>query len=173
MVSKLKRAFIYLIILAIPSTGLLYTIPRSIERELPAVEYRLGRPEEMTSYQLRIEGVIQRRLFDHKRFRGTIWLNDRALTDLDFLLRESGELLMARDPESGQRDQFGAIYVDESMSRVTIAVLEPVRMFGIESSEKFWNQETGKMISAPADSRKDALRLSNEIMEDILEKPLE
>lgn len=171
--SRLKTAIICLVMLAVPLTGLIYTLPYRFLRELPAVEYRLGRSEEITAYPLRIEGTIQRRFFDHKRFRGTIWLGDKALTDLDFLLRESGELLMARDAETGQREQFGAIYMKDSMGRITIAVLEPVRMFGIESSEKFWNQETGKMISAPADSREAALRLTNEIMAPLLEKPLE
>lgn len=169
---RLKRSILYLIILAIPLAGLVYTFPRNTVVVLPGIEYRLGEPEDFRSVSIKLEGTFQRRFLDKNRFRGTAYIGGQTLRDVDVTLNPDGALMMVRNVETEKIERFGAIYSEGELERFTIAVLEPVIFFGQVSEEKFWDTDSGMMISVPAETREEALRISNEIMAHLLDEPL-
>lgn len=170
---RITSMLLYAMVLSIPLAGLYYTLPRQIHVQYPAVKYRLGVLEEAQLKVVEVDGSVQRRYFEHNRFRGTLVLGEERLESLDVVLNPDGALLMVRDEETGRLVRYGVLYALDDFSRFTIAVLEPVVMFGVVSRERFWDTNAGMMVSAPANNREEALRVSNELMGNLLEKPLE
>lgn len=170
---KITRTMLYLLILSIPIAALVYTLPRDIQAQYTGVEYRLGDRESAMSINVQINGSIQKRFFEHNRFRGDIKMGEYSLDDMDVVLNPDGALLMVRNKETGKLERFGVLYTNADLSLWTMAVLEPVMLFGQASEEKFWDVETGLMISAPASNRHEALTLSNDLLGNLLEEPLQ
>ena len=133
----------------------------------------MGNSETETAVNVRFEGRLQRRFFDTQRFRGVIIIGDKVLEDVDVNLTQGGDLVMAKDPDTGERYRFGVFYAVSGLEKITFTVLEPVVVFGVTTDEKYWSLEDGLMISAPAANRSEALHVSNQLMGHLLEKPLE
>lgn len=171
--NKIIRNALYLLVLSIPLAGLVYTLPRDMELHYAGIEYRLGDVESASSVSVDIEGKIQKRFFNNNRFRGDILLGEHHLFDMDVVLNPDGALLMVRNTETGKLERVGVLYSTGDISQLTIAVLEPAVLFGQVSEERFWNRDSGLMISAPADSRQEAVNISNELLGNLLEEPLE
>lgn len=171
--NKITRSIMYLVILAIPLAGLVYTLPRNVRLQVTGVEYRLGDMESAKPINVHMTGSLQRRFFEYSRFRGNLTAGDHSLEDVEVVLNPDGDLLMVRNEETGKLERFGVIYADNDLNKWTMAVLEPVVLFGQTSEDKFWDIESGLMISTPAASRQEALNISNELMGNLLEEPLE
>ncbi len=170
--NKITRNILYLIIVSIPLAGLVYTLPRDVQPEYTGVEYRLGELESGDQINIQITGTLQKRFFEQNRFRGTLVFGDHLLENMDVALNPDGSLLMVKNNETGKLERFGVMYSSSDLSKWTIAVLEPVVLFGETSEERFWDTEDGLMISAPAETRQEALDISNELMGNLLEEPL-
>lgn len=169
---KIVRAIVYLLILSIPIAALVYTLPRNMQAQYTGVEFRLGDLESAKSINVQMNGSIQKRFFEYNRFRGDIKIGEHSLDDMDVVLNPDGALLMVRNNETGKLERFGVLYTNSDLSQWTMAVLEPVVIFGQVSEEKFWDVETGLMISAPAGNRQEALTVSNDLLGNLLEEPL-
>jgi hypothetical protein len=172
-VPRSRGIFLAIAILALPLIGLLYMTPRQVEVNVIGIEYRLGNPDIQKTVVIRVEGTVQRRILDETRFRGNIHIDGQSLLDVDTTLNQEGDLIMARNIESGEFKSYGALYAPGSFERFTIAVLETLEAEEADPAERFWDTNSGLMISAPANNRFEALRLSNEIMEPILQHDLE
>lgn len=169
---KITRGILYLLILSIPVAALVYTLPRDMQTQYTGVEYRLGDTASAKSINVQMNGSIQKRFFEHNRFRGDMKLGENSLEHMDVVLNPDGALLMVRNNETGKLERFGVLYANNDLSIWTIAVLEPVVLFGQVSEERFWDVESGLMISAPANNRQEALLISNGLLGNLLEEPL-
>jgi len=169
----MKRGVIYLVVLAIPFGGLAYTLPRRSAMVLHGIEYRLGEYESHKPVNVHIEGTFQRRFLAHSRFRGTMTIDGRILKDMDMTLNPDGSLMMYRNVETEKMERYGALYSDGSLTSFTIAVLEPIVLFGFASDDTYWDPANGLMISVPANTREEALQITNDLLAHLVEEPLE
>lgn len=66
--------------------------------------------------------------------------------------------------EDGELYTYGEAFIGINLVNLTICV---------QDEQDGWNSEDGFMVSAPAKNRFEALKISNELMKDILKHKLE
>ncbi|ANS75878.1 hypothetical protein AWM70_15840 [Paenibacillus yonginensis] len=151
-----------------------YTWPKQIHTTLDGIKYRLGEGHEVyvQPVQIRIEGEIQRRLTKPPLFTGKIdtgegnGANPFQQDDPDLkvrLSRSDADWLQSIRLDQGQikRRAIGSLYSTPDMDQLTIAL-----MHDNQGRETGWSSSDGFMISAPAQSREEALKISRELMKD-------
>lgn len=168
------RRFIFGILIAVVGFGIYlvwYTLPKSIDREIAGVEYVLGKDGGQTvrPVPIAMRGTLKRSLFGRSQFKGVFDLQGESMPLPD------GErtLLMSADRRNGSPmvyyyfDEYhvahtyshGIIFADPNFRDFTIMLTHP----------DGWSAVNGKMISAPATNREEALRISNELMREHLQ----
>ncbi|RXJ04342.1 hypothetical protein DS745_02860 [Anaerobacillus alkaliphilus] len=173
------RKFIVAIILLVVAAHVWYSLPKKIEKVYNGVEFQLGsdNEEKVTIY---LKGKLTKSLFGEKIFRGTLQINDEIIPS-GLAYEDTIEVVFGKvwvggiiqylehtDDGLGQIYSYGIIYVNEDFTELTIAKNE---QSGNGNSE--WNGENGRMISAPASNRVEALAISNRLLKDIFQIELE
>jgi len=85
------------------------------------------------------------------------------LADIHFDKNEYGSYKYIKIDEDGERQvlMHGDIFIKDKFSKLTMTIFEKSDS---DSSRSGWNGKRGLMISAPAETRKEALDISNSLM---------
>ncbi|MBN2852144.1 MAG: hypothetical protein JXQ23_05345 [Clostridia bacterium] len=178
-----KPAILYFLLSFIILAGLLTLIftsfPKNIDRTFEAVKYRLGAENadymEKTSYM--IKGKYSHSLFGHS-FKGVIYENGEPISafnnddyDVTINFDETNQGLLYITGEYVSLISYGTIYIDQKFNQIAISLFEQAE--DSAANEKTWNSADGLMIAGPAATREEALDISNELMKEVIHKPLE
>ncbi|MBS4172730.1 hypothetical protein [Bacillus sp. FJAT-49736] len=153
--------------------GFYYTHPKDIHRSIRGVEYRLGSNNEPKPVTIGINGKLQRSLFGKKTFAGKIDLTGVSqpnLEDKDKQLiinfQENGAGVITysyyKDGQPILRS-YGVLFINKDFSKVAIEEYEPANNGG-----GIWEAGNGLIITGPAKTKKKALQIANELMENML-----
>lgn len=143
-------------------------VPQSIQHTVEGVKYRLG--VENKNFEepvtINIDGKMKRNFKGRRIFTGTIHIENEKLPvpinqrELRItFLRDNGPASIAYRGYNNSlyHYSYGDMYTNADMSEFTIGVFEET---GPKS--RGWNGGDGLMISAPAESRAEALEISNQ-----------
>jgi len=155
----------------------IFAYPTTIDKEFPAVKYRLGDEKNYENIVVRIDGTYQRRLFSEDIYKGTIFIEGYEFTDESsgFVNLKSTLDDIHFDKDGHGRYEYikvggdgeiqylmqGVIFIENKFSTLTMTIMEENPS---DSSRSGWNSRNGLMISAPARSREEALQISNSLM---------
>ncbi len=156
-----------------------YSLPKKIEKVYDGVEFQLGSEKE-EKVTITLSGKLTKSLFGEKTFRGSLQINDEVIPSA-LAYEDTIEVIFGKiwvggiiqylehtEDGLGRVFSYGIIYVNDDFSELTIAKNE---QSGNGTSE--WNGENGRMISAPASNRVEALAISNRLLKDIFKVDLE
>lgn len=181
-----------LIVIIISSAWVIYVkYPRNIDLELTGVKYQLGsegaklRSEPATVV---IKGKLHKSFRSERVFKGYITIvgeeipvpKDQRKLEIHFSSDDWGVMaypyvIFDKYGEQGSRVkpmiyQSHIIFANKDFSQVTLLLKTPDQQSEYKNgaSQSVWNAENGKMLSAPASTREEALALSNKLMREYL-----
>jgi len=159
------KRYIYILAFLLIVLFIVYFLPRKLNNVYNGVRYRLGSSEEVEDVELSIDGYLSKGLFKGDKFEGTITIGENKLSKLDIRFDKRGTtVLFYYDDKTGDYTAYGTIFTNDMKKEFTITVLEKDSQEG----QKLWSGKDGLMISGPANSREEALALSNKLMEEVL-----
>lgn len=156
-------------------------LPKRINYELDGIKYQLGAGNETLAepVKVRIDGYLNKSLTGALSFKGEIDLEgypppvpeENRRLSISFDKRHSG-LVVYHTVKDGNLIGYslGILHINDDMSQVSVSLYKEDPK---DPSRKSWSGDDGLMISAPAQSREEALDLSNELMRPMLMRPLE
>jgi hypothetical protein len=166
----MKSKFIYIFIIAFLIIGVVYFIPKKINKEYSGIMYRLGDGNYEEDIDINVNGYFSRGLFKGDKFEGTITLGEKELQRLDMrFTKDNGGILLHYDKTSGDYYSYGQIFFNNTREKITISVFEQSKQ---DKAKKNWTSKNGLMISAPANIRVEALEISNELLKEALENKI-
>lgn len=147
--------------------------PKSNDMELPGIQYQLGKGNETVSKPvvIRLEGKMKRSLLGRQHFEGRIEVSSEELSvpkhsrTLRLVFDDLRAIIDYRYFSDGQLGSYpyGTIYIDKDMNKFTILRFSEETASYKGEKNVGWSGENGIVISAPAATREEAVKLSNEI----------
>lgn len=180
-----KLILIVLLILGLGAIvgTLMYSMPKSVSLRLEGLEYRLGEAnrDEVNPIVLVIDGRLKRSLFGNTTFTGQLYVEGEQLPILKGWREVSLSFIDDKFAFLGyftaidgvpMHYGYGSLFVNRDFSAFTISKYERETP---DASHSGWSSEDGKMVTAPASTRAEAIELSNALMRDMLRdaRPLE
>lgn len=175
----LKNKFFMIPLLIAVTFGVilsLKTFPKHYTVNLEGVKYQLGAENNHFTkpVTIHIDGKLHQSLTGSKTFKGTIDIDgervpvpeDQRALVINFLDNGAGTIVYGYI-ENGRPGlySYGVLYTNSNFSEVTITTFQEDET-GLFN--RGWTSENGEMITAPAANRTEALKISNELMEDNL-----
>lgn len=158
-----KKLFCHLAVILLISFCAIYFYPRSILKEYSGILYKLDDTNYFQDVKISINGNISKSLFKGDQFEGTIYVGDKKLPKIRMRFDASGRANLYYFEESiGEFRAYGDLISKDMKQEFTIIV------FKKENGGSSWSSKDGYMISAPADSRNEALEISNKLLENTL-----
>ncbi|MBD7969308.1 hypothetical protein [Paenibacillus gallinarum] len=184
---KLTVMGILIILTTIAIVLVINLYPKEVNIDEQGIKYRLGK-EQKGSEQLvavKIEGKLYKRISGERRFEGTIDIEGEEipvppdLRKLDILIGNDGwgAITYPYFTSSKKNDvvdrtnihPYGSLFINSDFSKVTILLSDQNGNESDGNIGESWNNENGYMITAPASNRVEAIRLSNDLMEQFLQ----
>ncbi|WP_274362085.1 hypothetical protein [Paenibacillus thermotolerans] len=172
-----KRVLWSFIVFLIASAGVfavISTYPKQYDFSLDGLLYQLGEQNRDTvkPVTVQIKGETRKKLNGMKSFKGTIDISGENIPvpekyreiNRSFDM-QGGALLAYAYSDGGQIKHFlyGTMYVNDDFSKVTIT-----KLVDEDGESKVWTGDDGFMITAPAQSKDEALSITNELMKHVL-----
>ncbi|MCT4566498.1 MAG: hypothetical protein N4A68_19565 [Maledivibacter sp.] len=172
--------FVWMSVLIVLIAYGIFAFPITINKEIPAVKYRLGDEESIENITIKIDGQYNRKLFLSDTFIGTIYIEGyeftkddsgfsnlkSTLADINFNRDGYGRYGYVKvNSDDLMNLMEGEIFMKDKFSMFTMTIMEKDAS---DKSRSGWSSEKGLMISAPAKTRGDALNISNLLMKDFL-----
>ncbi|WDL95897.1 hypothetical protein [Alicyclobacillus sp. ALC3] len=169
---NVKKGILAISIILAVVVGLiiLYTLPRNVSRTLTGVEYQLGtNRNKVVPVKITLHGKLQRSLNGHLKYRGSFVVtggtvpnpDNQRTADIHFDSNGQGLIVYGYWTKAGTpvNHIYGAMFMTDAFKTLTIEAFTPAG-----SNNKSWNGGDGFMITAPAQTRSQALSISNELM---------
>jgi hypothetical protein len=158
-----------IILLALIGLVVYRTYPRTISLSLQGVEYKLGSPQQKVKpITLQLNGILVTSLLGKRKFDGTLNvlgstipnIGNGELTEIDFEPVIGGQIIYNdwKSQQPAQFFHFGVLYADGRFNEFTITEFQK------EGKGFGWDGGDGLIISVPAQTRVEALQISNELM---------
>jgi hypothetical protein len=166
-----KKIIVSVIIIIVIFIGW-YLFPKHYSETLQGVYYQLGDTEISENLTIHLDGKLQNYITGKKSFEGTIDFEtdgiqivpeDRTNLQLIINLGEQGTIFSNhRNGKETILDLYmvGAVYASEDFSEITIMV----NSIDSKGNSGSWSGSDGYIISVPADTREEALNISEELI---------
>ncbi|WP_427339642.1 hypothetical protein [Caloranaerobacter sp. DY30410] len=162
MKSKYQKIILACLIIVI-AFYVFYTFPRKYNIVFQGIKYRLGDTLYQEDIEVRIKGWYTKKIFSGNQFKGEICLGDEKLLNVNLELNKyNSDILMGYKEEIDEFRMYGKIYLSNTLDKITILLFEPDDKG--DYSKGHWSSKNGFMISAPAESREEAISLSKELI---------
>lgn len=188
---RLKYLIVFLCV-ALIALSIWFVYPKRVNQTFEGVSYQLGDQENNADkVTIKVDGKLKKRLFKNQIFEGTIAIDDELLPpnveetlkiELDSIW--GGGWIQYWEPFMNVYT-YGILIINNDFSELTILKQESdvseeedhenpqSSVEGDQRKRSSWSGEDGRVISAPADDRTEALKITNMLMEDHLQRPLE
>lgn len=132
----------------------LLPLPRSISKTHEAIIWRCGTPEEVQTTTLKITGTYYDFLFREDYFAGSIRVEALPQThgDISVVNMGDGQCGIWYENEEVLMKSLGSMFVRRDGSVMLLL-----------HEDGHWDAETGRMLTAPASTREEAVKLTNEL----------
>ncbi|WP_055666211.1 hypothetical protein [Desnuesiella massiliensis] len=162
---RFKKIYVYIII-ALLLLCTLYLYPRKFNNSYNAIIYRLGDKSHSENIQINIEGWISNRFFRSPSFKGTIFIGEKKLSDINMKFDKNNKAdIFYFDEASGEYRSYGFIVAKNIRKQFTVGISEAKNP---DDSAKHWSSKDGLMLSAPANNRDEALEISKNLMKPLI-----
>ncbi|MGG0176476.1 hypothetical protein [Gottfriedia acidiceleris] len=171
---KVIVSCIFLVFLV--AIGVYYYIPKTVNESIKGVEYQLGSGhDQVNSVTIKLKGKLHQSLLGKRKFVGLIdvkganYLNPNKDRNLEIAFDQNGMGTIEYGYfKNGQPkfDIYGILFANKDFNKVTIEELRE------DHNGKGWSSKDGWMITGPANSKSEALIISNELMKKILRNKL-
>jgi hypothetical protein len=144
----------------------LYLFPwkSKVDTTIQGVQCRIGDEKYIKKVSVKIKGTYSNFLIKNDTFRGTISISDYDFTsdgsDVSLQFYNGSAFLVYNKISDGKPDMnpFGILYCTPDFKQLLICVSEPV-----EKDSGSWSAEKGLFISAPAETRSQALETARQL----------
>ena len=168
----MHKKFLIVIITAIVCSVMIaswYFTPKQINKTMHGFSYQLGNEESGENIDIKINGELRKTFTGKKIFKGIIDIEgiDYPMTpqerevEMNFVENQDFMVYKYIDKEDSdykpEMFNLGAIHINNTFSQLTIRKID---------KDGSWNGNNGLMITAPATDRNEALKISNELLED-------
>lgn len=163
---NMRRVLLAIGIIALVLIGLaIRTYPRDISLSIKGVEYKLGSTGSVRPVTLQLNGILQTSLLGKRTLKGTVDIlgvtvpnvSKKMPVQLTFGSILGGPISYINS-KTQQVNEYGSLYANSKLNEFTITV------FKEEANGSSWSGADGLMISAPAQTRTQALQISNDLM---------
>lgn len=136
----------------------LLPLPRRINAAHEGVLWRCGAPEEAQNTGVTVTGIYYDYLFRADAFTGSVRVEVCPEThgNTSVTAMVDGQYGIWRENENGLLEYFGGMFVRRDGSVLVLI-----------SEEGHWDAETGKVCTAPASTREEAVTLTNELAKEL------
>lgn len=162
---KRRRLVVAMGVIVLLGGYIFRTYPRNVAITLHGVQYQVGSHRGVKSVTLRLHGTRNRPLFGPETFDGTVNISGASIPDRlngrvlhVVFVSEWGGLLTASVWSRPQFYDYGALFPNQSFTEFAVTEWQN------RGNESGWRGSNGLVISAPAKTRQQALRISNELM---------
>ena len=132
----------------------LLPLPRRLSATHEGLLWRCGTPEETQSTTVTVNGIYDDYLFRTDTFTGSVWVEDCPETHGALSITKLGENqygIWYETPQS-RLNAFGSLFIRKDGSLMVII-----------DEDGHWDGATGRMLTAPASTREEAVALANEL----------
>ncbi|MDF2801885.1 MAG: hypothetical protein K0S61_1788 [Anaerocolumna sp.] len=162
---KIKKLFIFPGVALLITLSIIYFYPKRLNSEYSGVMYRIGDSKYSENIKILIDGYYSKGLLKGDKFKGVITIGEKQFTRLDMRFNSGRELLSFYNEEKGDYISYGDMFINNKLEEFSICILEED---GAGKGGKSWSAKDGLMISAPVNSRDEAVKLSNSLLKDYL-----
>lgn len=163
---KVRNILLAIIIIFAVAFAALYNIPWSykINKTVQGVECRIGDPDYSEKVTIKIDGTYKQYLFKNNTFKGNISIDKYAFTKEKHLQQttfyNNTAFLIYHNIQYGNIDSniMGDLCCTPDFSKLLITISEP-----IDADTKSMNVGDLLFISAPADNRSTAFKISRDL----------
>lgn len=164
-----KRYIFFVTVILLVAIVILYCYPRKFNKVYSGVIYRLGDMTYSENIKISFDGYFSKQLLKGDKFEGKISIGAKKLNNAsmqfinssDSPYKENYATIDDYDENSGSYISFGNIVSKNIKNGFTICVYENDKD---NKGSKTWSVTDGLMISAPANSRSEALEISKNIL---------
>jgi hypothetical protein len=169
------RKIVITALLSLVIFSIWYFYPKHYNETLEGVYYQLGDEKVFENIRLHIDGELRNHISGEKTFEGTVEFEGTSIPKIP---EDRSELILYIEGGYGQIVshfragfngkaipdiyQYGSVYTNNDFTQFTIAVYsrDP------EGEHVSWSGKDGLMITVPAENRKEAIELSDKLMEE-------
>ncbi len=165
---KLKKYVIRTIFLLPILLGVIYfwyRVPWGFHKEFEGIYYKPGDPSFSEKVTILFDGYLQRGIWQDDKFEGTLRIGDQDMLGKLEIPDDEAAYLMYRE-NYYTFDSYGTMYTKDIKKGFTILVYKQDET---NQNHSGWTVEDGYVISAPADNRSEALKLSRDLASEWLE----
>ncbi len=132
-----------------------YTFPKIINVTLNGMSYKINNKQQQEQVIIKINGSYGKRILKKDLFVGSITIGNLRCDGVEISVGDNSSFLtyINKNTERGIT-YYGEMFTDNKLTKLTISIID----------------EDGTMISAPAKDRVDAVKISNELMKNVLEE---
>ncbi|MBU3189998.1 hypothetical protein K9O30_12705 [Clostridium bowmanii] len=152
---KMYKIGIGIILICVIAIGIYYTFPKRINVTLNGVSYKNNNKQQQEQVIIKIDGSYGKRILKKDLFVGAITIGNLRCDGVEISVGDNSSFLtyIDKNKEPG-KIYYGEMFTNNKLTKLTISV------FG----------ENVTMISAPAKDRVEAVKISNELMKNVLEE---
>lgn len=169
----MRGKIIFIIILCLGAFSVWYFVPKQYKTTLEGVYYQLGNDKVFERIKIHLDGTLKNRIDGKKTFIGTVNFEgkelprtpqDRTELELHYHGDHIGSIFSGFRiiDEAGRVEadifNFGTVYANAKFSQITITMLTG-------ENNRTWSPSNGFMITAPANNREEAIKISQKLMD--------
>ena len=131
-----------------------YTFPKIINLTFNGIRYKVDNQQQQEQVTININGSYRKRILKKDLFEGSIKIDNQSFDGLEISVGANSSWISSFDKDSQSVKYYGEIFTDNTLRKFTISAVG----------------KDGFMISAPAKDRVDAVKISNELMKNVLKE---
>lgn len=167
--NRFKKIYVYIII-ALLLLGTLYLYPKKFNNSYNALIYRLGDKTYGENVQINIEGWVFNKFFKSPSFKGTIFIGDKKLSSISLKFDKNNKAdIFYFDEASEEYRSYGFMVTKNIRKQFSVCISEAKSS---DDSAKHWSSKDGLILSAPASNRYEALEISKNLMEPLIDSSI-
>lgn len=153
-----------LIILSLILLYFYYTNPNKFLKTYTGVKCRINNDNYEEKVLVKFEGKYTKKTFSNNTFEGNLYINDYVLNNIKIEFSSNGNASIKHNKNINDdfEEHYGWITMDKTKNYLVI--LLPDTKKDSKCSGTAWTYENGLIISAPANSKKDAIKIANKLL---------
>ncbi|BDR68566.1 hypothetical protein K144316041_p10690 (plasmid) [Clostridium tetani] len=160
---KNKRLYI-LIILGFILIYFHYTKPNKFLKTYVGVKCYINNDNYEQKVLVKFEGKYIKKPFSNNIFKGNLYIDDYVLNNIkiEFSSNGNASIKYYKNINDDFEEHYGWITMDKTKNYLVI-LLPEAKKDGKDSGSN-WTYDNGLIISAPANSKNDAIKIANELL---------
>lgn len=157
----MKKLYIFLLILLAGVMYFYYTKPNICSKSYEGIRCRINNESYKENVTIKLDGKYTKKPFSYDVFEGDLYINDDILKNVKLEFDKfNNSPIRYDDKKSNTLTTYGYIMISDNMDKLTILVVEK----DINNDSKSWHYENGLIISAPTDTKENAIKIADQLL---------